>query len=40
MSWTKKAALYEAFTDMAMNTPITVALPQWILHVWEVTEGK
>ncbi|CAM1509922.1 Fc.00g002570.m01.CDS01 [Cosmosporella sp. VM-42] len=37
MSWKKRENAYDAFTTEATNTPMAVAFPQWMLHVWEVT---
>lgn len=37
MSWTVKEDPYEAFAAEATNSPITVAYPQWMLNIWEVT---
>jgi len=40
MSWTQRSNPYDAFAQEATQTPLSVAFPQWMLNVWEVTHGK
>lgn len=40
MSWTHRDSPHDAFAQEATQTPITVAFPQWMINVWEVSHGK
>ncbi|KAJ4174987.1 hypothetical protein NW754_005407 [Fusarium falciforme] len=37
MSWTHRDSPHDAFAQEATQTPITVAFPQWMLNIWEVS---
>ncbi|RMJ12759.1 hypothetical protein BHE90_008356 [Fusarium euwallaceae] len=37
MSWTHRDSPHDAFAQEATQTPITIAFPQWMLNIWEVS---